>query len=218
MENMKKKIGVIGSGVVGQTLARGFAQHGYAVMISTREPAKRLELAEMFGQEVGIGTPQETADFGEIIVVAVKGLHAEEAVRDIASDLAGKIVIDVTNPIMDEEPENGVLKFFTSLDESLMERLERIVPEARFVKAFNNTGSQFMVDPDFGDIRPTMFLCGNDGVAKKIVVGIVEEFGWEAEDMGMSTAARAIEPLCMLWCIPGFLHNEWSHVFKLLKK
>ena len=112
---------------------------------------------------------------------------------------------------------NGVLKFFTNLDESLMERLQREFAAARFVKAFNSVGNAFFVNPQFKDGKPTMFICGNDEGAKKIVKGILDQFGWETADMGKVEAARAIEPLCMLWLIPGFLRNEWKHAFKLLR-
>jgi 8-hydroxy-5-deazaflavin:NADPH oxidoreductase len=100
-----------------------------------------------------------------------------------------------------------------------MERLQRIAPDAQFVKAFNSVGSGLMVNPDFGDgTKPTMFICGNNDDAKKKVRGILEKFGFETEDMGKAESARAIEPLCILWCIPGFISNEWAHAFKLLKK
>ena len=125
-------------------------------------------------------------------------------------------MIDATNPISGP-PQNGVLSFFTSLDKSLMELLQRQFPKARFVKAFNSVGNARMVDPDFGGVRPTMFICGNDSAAKSTVARILDQFGWETEDMGGVEAARAIEPLCILWCIPGFLRNEWTHAFKLLK-
>jgi predicted dinucleotide-binding enzyme len=110
-----------------------------------------------------------------------------------------------------------VLKFFTNLDESLMERLQREFGNARFVKAFNSVGSARMVNPQFAGGKPTMFICGNDEAAKKTVGRLLEQFGWEAADMGKVQGARAIEPLCMLWCIPGFLRNEWTHAFKLLR-
>jgi predicted dinucleotide-binding enzyme len=97
-----------------------------------------------------------------------------------------------------------------------MELLQREAPEARFVKAFNSVGSAFMVNPQFEGGRPTMFICGNDEAAKKTVSTVLDQFGWETADMGKVEASRAIEPLCMLWCIPGFLHNEWTHAFKLL--
>lgn len=125
--------------------------------------------------------------------------------------------MDTTNPIAPNAPEKGVLKFFTELDQSLMEKLQKKVPDANFVKAFSCVGSAFMVNPSFREGKPSMFICGNSEKAKKVVRDILVEFGWDSEDMGSVEAARAIEPLCMLWCIPGFLRNEWSHAFKLLK-
>jgi hypothetical protein len=111
---------------------------------------------------------------------------------------------------------NGVLRFFTSLDESLMERLQRAHPDVRFVKAFSSVGNARMVNPTYAAGRPTMFLCGNDQAARATVTGALEQFGWETLDLGGVEAARAIEPLCILWCIPGFLRNEWTHAFKVL--
>jgi len=211
------RVGVLGSGVVGQTLAGGFLKHGHEVMIGSREPAK---LEDWVRQHPGVhaGTPQETAAFGELAVLAVKGTAAA-AMLGIAGalNLAGKAVIDATNPIDDAPPVAGVLKFFTSLDESLMERLQNELPQSHFVKAFNSVGSARMVDPKFAEGRPTMVICGNDHGAKVLAAGILDQFGWDTEDMGEAAAARAIEPLCMLWCIPGFRHNQWSHAFKLLK-
>ncbi len=134
-----------------------------------------------------------------------------------AENLKGKKVVDVTNPIADGPPVNGVLRFYTTLDESQMERLQRAYPEARFVKAFNSVGAACMVNPTFQGGKPTMFICGNDETAKKSVTKILDQFGWETEDMGRAEAARAIEPLCMLWCIPGFARNDWVHAFKLLR-
>src|SRR5262249_58140195 len=161
----------------------------------------------------------EAATFGDVVVLAVKGAVALEALRAAgAANLAGKPIIDATNPIADAPPTNGVLKFFTNLDESLMERLQREFAEARFIKAFNSVGQAFMVNPQFAGGPPTMFICGNDEAAKQTVRGILDQFGWETADMGYAEAARAIEPLCMLWCIPGMLRNDWSHAFKLLHR
>jgi predicted dinucleotide-binding enzyme len=131
-------------------------------------------------------------------------------------NLARKVVIDATNPIAEAPPVNGVLKFFTDLNESLMERLQRAFPQAHLVKAFSCVGNACMVNPQFRGGKPTMFICGNDEAAKKVVGEVLDQFGWEAADMGKAEAARAIEPLCMLWCIPGFLRNDWVHAFKLL--
>ena len=212
------KIGVIGSGDVAKTLAGGFMKHGHEVTIGTREPAK-LKDWEGKNPKGKVGSFGDAAKFGELVVLAVKGSASAEALRVAgASNLSGKPVIDVTNPIADAPPVNGVLKFFTSLDESLMERLQREFPGAKLVKAFNSVGSACMVNPDFKGGRPTMFICGNDDGAKKTLTGILEQFGWETADMGKAEAARATEPLCILWCIPGFLRNDWTHAFKLLRK
>ena len=212
------RIGVIGSGEVAKTLAGGFMKHGHEVTIGTREPAK-LKDWEGKNPKGKVGSFGDAAKFGELVVLAVKGSASAEALRVAgASNLSGKPVIDVTNPIADAPPVNGVLKFFTSLDESLMERLQREFPGAKLVKAFNSVGSACMVNPDFKGGRPTMFICGNDDGAKKTLTGILEQFGWETADMGKAEAARAIEPLCILWCIPGFLRNDWTHAFKMLRK
>lgn len=211
------KVGIIGSGEVGQALAAGFMKHGHEVMLGTRNVAK---LADWKAQndKGRTGSFSGAAAFGELLVLAVKGGAALDALRAAGgANLRGKPVIDATNPIADAAPENGVLKFFTTWDDSLMERLQREVPEARFVKAFNSVGSELMVDPKFAGGKPTMFYCGNDEAAKKTVAGILERFGWEPADMGGAQAARAIEPLAVLWCIPGFLRDEWGHAFKLLR-
>ena len=211
------KIGVLGSGVVAKTLAAGFLKHGHEAMLGTREPAK---LADWVAENASarVGSFAEAAEFGDLVVLAVKGSAAAKALRAAgAQNLAGKPVVDATNPIAELPPENGVLRFFTNLDESLMEGLQREFPDARFVKAFNSVGCAGMVDPRFEGGKPTMFICGNDDQAKKTVSGILDQFGWETADMGKAEAARAIEPLCMLWCIPGFLRNEWTHAFKLLR-
>jgi predicted dinucleotide-binding enzyme len=211
------KIGVLGSGDVAKVLASGFLKHGHATMVGTRDSAKLAQWASQ-NRSGRVGSFSETAAFGEVVVLAVKGTASADALRAAgAANLAGKPVVDATNPIADAPPGNGVLKFFTSLDESLAERLQREFPDAKLVKAFNSVGSSRMVDPHFAGGRPTMFICGNDEGAKKTVGGILDQFGWETADMGRIEAARAIEPLCMLWCIPGFLRNEWTHAFKLLK-
>jgi 8-hydroxy-5-deazaflavin:NADPH oxidoreductase len=212
------KVGILGSGDVAKALAAGFLRHGHNVVMGTRDPAK---LADWLAQQrgAGAGSSSEAAKFGEVVVLAVKGTAAGEVLRDAgAANLAGKPIIDATNPIADAPPTNGVLKYFTNLDESLMERLQSEFAEARFVKAFNSVGNPFMVNPQFKEGRPTMFICGNDEAAKQIVRSILDQFGWETADMGKAEAARAIEPLCMLWCVPGFLRNEWSHAFKLLRQ
>ena len=209
-----KKVGVLGSGVVGQVLAAGFQKHGYDVMIGSREGNKLAEWSAKTG--VPEGTMAQAAAHGDIVVLAVGGGVASDAIALVRDSLAGKVVIDATNPI-GGAPEDGVIRFFTGPNESLMERLQAQAPEARFVKAFSCVGNAWMVNPNFPGGPPTMFICGNDGEAKATVTGILSAFGWDTADMGGVKSARAIEPLCQLWCLPGVLRNQWTHAFKLLK-
>jgi len=213
------KIGILGSGAVGQVLASGFIKHGYEVMIGTRSPEKLADWKSKAGKSGRVGSFAEAAAFGDIIVLAAKGAAAKETLKMAgAANLDRKTIIDTTNPIADAPPEKGVLKYFTSLDNSLMEQLQAAYPDARFVKAFSSVGNALMVNPELGGVKPTMFICGNDANAKKEVSTILDLFGHEVEDLGGVEAARAIEPLCILWCIPGFLQNDWVHAFKMLRK
>lgn len=213
----RHRVGVLGSGPVAQVLAEGFARKGHEVRIGSRDPGKLRAFATRTG--VAAGTFAEVAAFGEVLVLAVKGTAAEEALRLAGHGaLAGKVVIDTTNPIADAPPDNGVLRLFTGPNDSLMERLQAAVPSARFVKAWNSIGSAFMVDPRLPGGPPTMFVCGDDEAARGEVSRILRDFGWEVEDVGGVQSARALEPLCQLWCAPGFLRNEWTHAFKLLKQ
>jgi predicted dinucleotide-binding enzyme len=213
------KVGVLGSGVVGQVLADGFLKHGHEVMRGSRDPAKLADWQSGAGTRARTGTFAEAARFGELVVLAVKGTAAKGVVEGCAGALDGKPVVDTTNPIADAPPEQGVLRFFTGPNESLLETLQARAPKARFVKAFSSVGSALMVNPDLPGGKPTMFVCGDDDGAKRQVrTAMLDPFGWETEDLGAAAAARAIEPLCMLWCIPGFLKNDWVHAFKLLRR
>jgi predicted dinucleotide-binding enzyme len=187
-------------------------------MRGSRDSAKLAPWKAKAGKAAQVGDVAETARFGEAVVIAVKGTAAEATVRLCGVEtLAGKIVIDACNPIADSPPVNGVLSYFTGPNDSLMERLQAIAPRARFVKAFSSVGNALMINPKLGGTRPSMFICGNDDAAKGEVRNILETFGWDTEDMGAAEAARAIEPLCILWCIPGFLRNDWMHAFKVLR-
>jgi len=212
------KIGILGSGDVAKALAEGFLKYGHETALGTRDPAKLADWAKK-NPAAKIASFAETAKFGEVVVLAVKGTVAADALRAAgAANISGKAVIDASNPIADAPPDRGVMKFFTNLDDSLMERLQREFPGARFVKAFNSVGAALMVNPKFKEGKPTMFICGNDESAKQTARGILDQFGWETADMGAALAARAIEPLCMLWLIPGLLNNQWTHAFKLLRQ
>ena len=211
-----KRFGVLGSGEVGQVLAKGLLANGYEARIGTRTPGKLAAFAKSTG--IKEGTFAEVAAWAEAVVLAVLGTAALDAVELAGSNnLAGKLVIDTTNPISKEPPEDGVLRYFTGPNDSLMERLQAACPAAHFVKAFNSVGSDLMVHPLLSGGPPTMFYCGNDNPAKATVARLLEHFGWEGVDMGSAVAARAIEPLAQLWCIPGFREDQWMHAFRLLR-
>jgi len=215
---MSKKIGIIGTGVVGKALATGFIQAGHSVMVGSRDSGKLIQLRSEFGSSLLTGSFSDAAKFGDIVVFTVKGSVAEAALKLVGPDnLTGKVVIDTTNPIADAPPVNGVLQFFTGPNDSLMEKLQAAAPQASFVKAWSCVGSPFMINPGFPGGPPSMFICGNDNSAKALVGDLLKQFGWECEDMGSVEAARAIEPLCQLWCIPGLTGGRWTHAFKLLK-
>ena len=211
------KIGIIGSGDVARTLGGGFLKHGHDVTMGTRDTAKLADWAKQ-NPKAKLGSFADAAKFGDVVVLAVKGTVASDALRGAgAANLAGKPVFDACNPIAEEPPVSGVLKYFTAQNDSLLERLQREFPEAKLVKVFNSVGAACMVNPSFAGGKPTMFICGNDAGAKGAARKILDQFGWETEDCGPAEAARAIEPLCILWCIPGFVKNDWVHAFKLLR-
>jgi 8-hydroxy-5-deazaflavin:NADPH oxidoreductase len=214
------KIGIIGSGIVGRVLATAFLNEGDEVMLGTRDVTKD-EVTKWKAENHGAqtGSFEQTAAMADVIVLATAGDITKDAIALAGvSNFDNKVVIDATNPIAKAAPENGVLKFFTTHDNSLMEQIQKQIPAAHVVKAFNSVGNAFMYKPDFGGTKPTMFICGNNDEAKRTVTGILTAFGWETEDMGKAEAARAIEPLCMLWCIPGITKGQWNHAFKLLKQ
>ena len=212
-----KKIGIIGSGTVALTLAKGFVKYSYDVMVGSNTSAKHAELLQKV-PGVKTGTFSEAAAFGDMLVFAVKGSKALEALKQIDLSLInGKTIIDATNPIADAPPVNGVIQYTTSLSHSLLEQLQAAAPEVNFVKAFSCIGNAYMVDPAF-DKKPAMFYCGNNDEARLQVEQVLQQFGHDPVDMGKAEAARAIEPLAMLWCIPGFLRNDWTHAFAYLRQ
>lgn len=211
------KVGILGSGDVAKALAKGFIHYGHEVLLGSRDSAKLTEFVQA-NTGVKQGSFADAASFGDLVVLAVKGVHAEAALKLAGTEkLTGKVVIDATNPIADLPLVKGVLQFYTGPNDSQGERLQHAFPALRFVKAFSCVGSAFMVNPTFVGGKPTMFIAGNDAQAKATVSEILLQFGWDIADMGDIEAARAIEPLCQLWCLPGFIRNEWQHAFALLK-
>jgi predicted dinucleotide-binding enzyme len=210
------KVGVLGSGDVGKALARGFASLGHQVKIGSRSPEKLRDFANET-KGVGSATFEETAAFGDLIALATLGTAAEEAVRLAGTgNFDGKVVIDATNPL---DFSGGMPPtLFVGHTDSLGERVQRAIPNARVVKAFNTVGNAFFVNPDLPNGPPDMFLCGNDADAKKIVAQICAHWGWGVIDLGGIEASRHLEPMCMVWVLHGALSGSWTHAFKMLHK
>jgi len=214
------RVGILGSGIVGRVLGAGFLKYGNGVMLGTRNPGKP-EVQQWLRENShgSAGTFEQAAQFGDLIVLATLGRAAEEAIGLAgAANFAGKTVMDTTNPIADAPPVQGVLAFTTGPNESLGEKIQARIPQAHVVKVFNSVGGGRMVNPRYEQGTPTMFLCGDHPQAKAQVSEIVQQFGWEPFDCGGIIASRALEPLCILWCIPGISRNQWTHAFKLLTK
>jgi predicted dinucleotide-binding enzyme len=212
------KIAVLGSGIVGQVLAAGFAKHAHEVTLGTRTP-EGTEIQAWHAQNpaVRVQTFAQAAAFGDVVVLAVLGRIAGKVIELAGPrNLAGKVVIDTTNPLADAPPEGGMLRYTTGPNESLGEQIQALVPEARVVKAFNSVGNPRMVNPHYEQGTPTMFFCGDDAGAKGVASELILQLGWEPFDCGGIISSRALEPLCALWCLPGFLRNEWTHAFKVL--
>ncbi|HEY0881048.1 MAG TPA: NAD(P)-binding domain-containing protein, partial [Archangium sp.] len=184
------------------------------VRIGSREGNKLAAFAKEHG--IAEGKFSDVAAFADVVVIAVKGGVAVELAQGLASQLAGKPVIDTTNPISGA-PVNGMLPYFTAANDSLLQQLQRAVPGAHFVKAFNSVGSGLMVKPKLSGGKPAMFICGDDAGVKGTVSKLLAELGWQAEDVGPSGLGGPIEALCQIWCAPGFMRNDWAHAFAMLR-
>ena len=212
------QVGVLGSGQVGQALGRGFASRNHKVMLGTRSPtSEKVQAWVAEGERRSGGTFADAAAFGELIVLATNGLAAEQALELAGpEELAGKVVIDATNPL--EYPEDGPVGLAFGFNDSLGERVQRKIPEAKVVKAFNTVGNPYMIDPELPGGPPTMLICGNDAGAKATVSGLCEDFGWEAADLGPIERSRALEEVAMAWVYYGMVKGSWDHAFKMLHR
>jgi 8-hydroxy-5-deazaflavin:NADPH oxidoreductase len=212
------RVGVLGSGEVGRRLAAGFRSRGHEVMIGSRDPAKP-ELSEWLsaaGAGVETGTFAETAAHGELVALAVLGNAAEEAIAEAGPEnFGGKVVIDAMNPL--DFSGGFPPKLSICGEDSLGERVQRALPEAKVVKAFNTIGSAYFVDPSFSEGRPTMLIAGDDKDAKRTVGDVLADFGWPAAiDIGGIEGARELEAICIAWVKIGGARGAWDHGFKLL--
>jgi 8-hydroxy-5-deazaflavin:NADPH oxidoreductase len=213
-------IGILGSGEVGQKLGGGFIELGHHIKIGTRDPnqEKIKEWIKKSGDSASAGTFSQAASYGQLIVVATSWNGTLEAIRMCdPKDLVDKTVIDVTNPL--DFSAEGLPKLAVGYTDSAGEIIQRLLPEANVVKAFNTVGNPHMVHPEFPNGPPTMFICGNNDNAKKTVINeFLTKLGWESIDIGGIEGSRLLEPMAMLWITHYFQTNNGNHAFKLLHK
>lgn len=148
------------------------------------------------------------------MVLAVRGDAAVDLVESLSEQLDGKVLVDATNPL---DHSSGTPRLFVGHDDSLGERVQRAAPGAKVVKAYNSVGNAVMVDPQFSDGRPTMFIGGDDADAKDTVTQLIVDTGWDVADLGGIDASRYLEPLCMAWVAYGIRNGSWNHAFRLLR-
>ena len=212
-----KTIGILGSGVVGQSLAQGFLKSGYEVMIGTRKPEKLKVFINKTGNKIRVGSFQETAIFGNLLVLSVKG----DAINDVINmagkeNFKGKILIDPTNPLLFKD---NAVSISTKFPDSLAMQIQKALPETEVVKAFNTVASNYMINPKLKEGVPTMFIAGNSKEAKQAVKNIIAPWGWtDIVDTGDITNAHLLESLAFLSILYGFSNNSWTHAFRLLRE
>jgi len=214
------KIGVLGTGDVGKSLGKGFIALGHEVKMGSRSATneKALAGAKEMGPKASAGTFADAAAFGEIILLATLGVANEEVLRSAGPErFRGKLVIDATNPL---DFSGGMPpKLAIAGNDSGGERVQKLLPDAHVVKAFNIVGNAIMFRPEFQGGPPDMFIAGNSEEAKKKVGGILKEFGWGAvHDLGGIESSRYLEPMCMVWVLSAIPGGNWNQAFKLLRK
>lgn len=200
------RIGILGSGVVGQALARGLAGHGHEIRIGTRQDAV---------DDLPVGRPAEVAEEAELVFLSVQGTAAVEVAGGVREQLRGKVLIDTTNPL---DFSSGAPGLFVGHTDSLGEQVQRAVPEAHVVKAYNTVGNTLMVDPDLPGGPPSMFIGGDAENAKGTVTDLLESTGWHVVDLGGIEASRYLEPMCLAWVLHGARVGTWNHAFRLLER
>jgi predicted dinucleotide-binding enzyme len=210
------KVGILGSSDVGKSFARAFGALGHDVVIGSRSPEKLSDFVSGEGDRVTSGTFEEAARSGDLIVLATHGMATEEAMTMAGkSNFDHKVVIDATNPL---DQSGGIPRLVIGLTDSLGEQIQRSIPNARVVKAFNTVGNPLFFKPDLPGGPPDMFIGGNDADAKKLVSQVCEAFGWGVIDLGGIEASRYLEPMCMAWVVHGVVSGTWLHAFKMLHK
>ncbi len=210
------KIGILGSGSAGRTLANGFLDHAHRVMIGSRTPDKLRDWLRQAGRAAQVGTFAEAAQFGELIVLSVNGRAAEDVIR-LANleNFAGKIVLDASDPL---DFSSGRPGLFVGTTDSLGERVQRLIPSAYVVKGLNIVQADVMINPTLTGGEPDMFIAGDSDEAKQIVTNLLEEFGWPVIDMGGIESARWLEALSLAWVVYSHRTGKTHHAFRLIGK
>ena len=212
----KAKVGILGSGVVGKALGAGFLALGHEVMIGSREPNKLKSWVNATSPGASAGTFEQAVRFGQMIVLATLGTGTENAIHLAgANNFIAKVVIDTTNPL---DFSKGAPQLSIGHTDSLGERVQRALPGAWVVKAFNTVGSPLMINPQLPGGPPDMFICGDDDRAKNKVSEVCKDFGWGVIDIGGIQGSRHLEPMCMVWVLYGMRAKTWTHAFKMLRK
>jgi predicted dinucleotide-binding enzyme len=215
------RIGVLGTGDVGRTLGSAFVTLGHDVKMGARSAAseKALAWAREAGPKASAGTFADAAAYGDLVVLATLGVANEAALLSAGPEsLGGKVVVDTTNPL---DFSKGIPPTLAvSGRDSGGEQVQRLLPDARVVKAFNTVGHAHMFRPDFPGGPPDMFICGDDAEAKGDVATILGDFGWGVVDVGGVESSRYLEAMCLVWVLYAFSSDppSWNHAFKLLTK
>lgn len=212
------KIAVIGSGDVGQALAKGLVESGHKVMIGTRDTEKsELKWTKKHDKQIlSVGSFAEAAYFGDIAILAVAWNAAENVLAIVRPELSGKIVIDVTNPLIYSENDSPQLSVGHNM--SAGEMVQQTLADSHVVKTLNTINYRNMVKPKYKDGTPTMFMCGNNDSAKAHVKELLMEIGWiDIQDIGNIEKSRLLEPLCLLWIEYGIANNTWDHAISIIK-
>lgn len=213
------KVGIVGTGDVGKAVGRGFIALGKAVKMGARDARneKAIAWAREMGANASVGTFRDAADFGDIVVLATLGVANESAITMAGPEsFRGKVVIDTTNPL--DFSAGMPPKLAVSGHDSGGEGVQRLLPDAHVVKAFNTVGNAFMFRPDFPGGPPDMFMCGNHEDGKAKVAAILRDFGWGVVDVGGIESSRYFEAMCMVWVLAAMRTGNWNHAFKLLRK
>ena len=213
------RVAILGTGVVGKALGQAFITLGHEVKMGSRDAKneKALAWAKEMGPKASASTFADAAAFAEMVVLATLGAANESALTAAgAANLRGKILIDTTNPL--DTSGGGPPKLAVAGSDSGGERVQRLIPEAQVVKAFNTVGAPHMFRPSFPGGPPDMFICGNSADARKKVAALLGEFGWGVVDIGGIEGSRYLEAMCITWVLAGIHGGNWNQAFKLLRK